>query len=588
MWESKNTYIPSSPEENLQESIPRNIETWENIQAYGENIRTKQESIHVMERIETYASQHPDTCLNFTSPEMTRYFQTLQERGELTFSYLEENFSETQLQQFSYLISEEIITLDSCNHIYEEIEDYYYVFENNMTAIIKVEYIIPLWCNNLAEKLSTLPLSATDYITLIQKYPSHIYFTDIPHSLRIDENIIQIFAEYNADNTETPTFQFCDVPQEFFVNISIPEHMCKCLQLARNHTHVWDIFVQLSRHTSLNNPANIQALYTLFKNTEELQDDIYSKVRATLQDMTTIDTTPRPKITQENYQQYVQLFKETTDIAEIQILYEEIQKFSPHPELQLERFQKSEENYRKHSPERDSAWVNTWFLLQSMQIGWKQTYNSLHTIKEQESLKEISPEKSQRTLKQEGFDFNVSGDEKDKEWFQVKAKNGNILLAESLDGKKLALSGLWYRIEFDNNSIDMPYILSNNRTLSWMDRSCFGFFGNNTKDMIDITNEYRLLHNLPPITINTTTKTHTILSETDAQIIKDTFQGIWIVSWDTDILRGTPAMTSTVFQYKMQEVERNGHIFFNNGRFALDEFRRSLHRLSHTQHTTVS
>jgi|GEM_PF-2074987 len=106
--------------------------------------------------------------------------------------------------------------------------------------------------------------------------------------------------------------------------------------------------------------------------------------------------------------------------------------------------------------------------------------------------------------------------------------------------------------------------------------------------MIDITNEYRLLHNLPPIIINTTTKTHHLLSAPDAQIMKETFQEIGILSWDADILNGTPAMTATMFQYKMQEIEKNGHLFFSNGTFLSDEFRHSLHRIHHSEHTTVS
>jgi len=56
MKETQNVYIPYSPEDSLQESIHVNTEKQENIQSYGESIRTKQESIHTMEHIETYAS----------------------------------------------------------------------------------------------------------------------------------------------------------------------------------------------------------------------------------------------------------------------------------------------------------------------------------------------------------------------------------------------------------------------------------------------------------------------------------------------------------------------------------------------------
>jgi len=60
----------------------------------------------------------------------------------------------------------------------------------------------------------------------------------MPDTLKSNIDIIKIFSDYNADNTENPTFQFCDVPQEFFTNISTPEQMCECFQLARNHTQV--------------------------------------------------------------------------------------------------------------------------------------------------------------------------------------------------------------------------------------------------------------------------------------------------------------------------------------------------------------
>jgi len=78
MNEAKNTYIPPSPENpDSQESIQLNTQDHEDTQTYETNLRTKQESIRIMENVETHASQHPDICLNFTSPEMTRYFQIL-------------------------------------------------------------------------------------------------------------------------------------------------------------------------------------------------------------------------------------------------------------------------------------------------------------------------------------------------------------------------------------------------------------------------------------------------------------------------------------------------------------------------------
>gem|GEM_PF-1559118 len=80
MKETQNIHTFSSPEDSLQESIPRNTETQEDIQIYGENLRSKQEPGRVMESIETYASRNPDTCLNFASSKMTQYFQILQER----------------------------------------------------------------------------------------------------------------------------------------------------------------------------------------------------------------------------------------------------------------------------------------------------------------------------------------------------------------------------------------------------------------------------------------------------------------------------------------------------------------------------
>jgi len=81
MGESKNTYIPSSPENlDSQENIHVNIQNQENIPEYGENLRNQQESIHIMERIETLAFQHPNKCLNFDSSDMTRYFQILAQR----------------------------------------------------------------------------------------------------------------------------------------------------------------------------------------------------------------------------------------------------------------------------------------------------------------------------------------------------------------------------------------------------------------------------------------------------------------------------------------------------------------------------
>jgi|GEM_PF-2956082 len=87
------------------------------------------------------------------------------------------------------------------------------------------------------------------------------------------------------------------------------------------------MFLQLARHTPLNSHENIQALYHLFENTKELQEDLFTKIRATLQDMIIINTTPQPKITQENYEQYIQLWRETSDRVYSEILYNTLQDF---------------------------------------------------------------------------------------------------------------------------------------------------------------------------------------------------------------------------------------------------------------------
>gem|GEM_PF-7011033 len=82
-----------------------------------DHIRTlEQERMHqrhalkVMETMEQYCETNSNTLLDFSSQEFKEYFEALHTMNRLNFVYIQDTFSEKQLQQFSFLIDKEYLT----------------------------------------------------------------------------------------------------------------------------------------------------------------------------------------------------------------------------------------------------------------------------------------------------------------------------------------------------------------------------------------------------------------------------------------------------------------------------------------------
>jgi len=168
---------------------------------------------------------------------------------------------------------------------------YHHEQKDSYTYLNELEFLHAIESAKFVTHLkSTLTIldNPTNFLEIYREYPEYIRFTNIPNSLKTDAEIIKIFAEYNTNNIENTTFQFCDVPQEFFTNISTPEQMGACMLLAKNHTQAWDIFLILQQYTPVKHPENIQTLCRIFENNPQLQTNIFSQIHTSLQDMIVI------------------------------------------------------------------------------------------------------------------------------------------------------------------------------------------------------------------------------------------------------------------------------------------------------------